>query len=431
MIKLMIVNSGGRHRSTPCTALSRRVHQCDDLTFINLPIGATDIRGSRRTPATQAESAMTSVGDKWEAAKGRPAGFDLLRILLSVAVILWHSVAVCYGLPAEQWFYGGPLKPVVWVIVPAFFALSGFLVAGSLERNSLPAFVTLRVIRIFPALTAEVLISAVLIGPLFTDLALSQYFTDTDFFRYFLNTIGDIHFYLPGVFSDLPVPNMVNSQLWTVPHELECYVVISVAALIGLTKRHRLFLFAVLFVVIAMALRDIVGAKPASPAAPPGRMLVLAFLCGVALFLNRTRIVYSRRRLFISLVGFAASVLASSRAGEDLAALFVSYFTVYLGLLNFKIGPVTRVADYSYGIYLYGFPVQQTVAELLPNHRIWYVNFGLSLAVTSIFAIASWHLLESRVMAEKKPILAFVSVLADRSRYMLLTAWSSLFRRPA
>ena len=363
---------------------------------------------------------MTSIDDKWEAAKGRPAGFDLLRITLAVAVILWHSVAVCYGLPAEQWFYGGPLKPLVWLVVPAFFALSGFLVAGSLERNNLPSFVTLRVIRIFPALTAEVLISAILIGPLFTNLGLSQYFTAPDFFRYFLNVIGDIHFQLPGVFSDLPVPNMVNSQLWTVPHELECYLAISAAALIGLTKRHRLFFFAILFLVIALAMRDAVGGKPASPAAPPGRMLVLAFLCGVALFLNRTRIAFSSWLFLLSAVGFVASVLASSRAGEDLAALFVCYLTVHLGLLNFSIGPVARVADYSYGIYLYGFPIQQTVAQLPPSYRVWYVNFGISLAVTLVFAIASWHLLESKVMARKKPILTFVSMLANRVRQVLL-----------
>lgn len=147
---------------------------------------------------------MASIEDKWEATKGRPAGFDVLRITLAIAVILWHTVAVCYGLAAEQWFYGGPLKPLVWLVIPAFFALSGFLVAGSLERNNLPLFVVLRIIRIFPALTAEVMISAILIGSIFTTLPLSQYFTDPDFFRYLLNTIGDIHFYLPSVFLICP-----------------------------------------------------------------------------------------------------------------------------------------------------------------------------------------------------------------------------------
>ncbi|WP_271585161.1 acyltransferase family protein [Bradyrhizobium sp. CCBAU 45389] len=377
---------------------------------------------------------MKSIDDKWKESNGRPAGFDLLRIILAIAVILWHSVAVCYGLPAEQWFYGGPLKPLVWLIVPAFFALSGFLVAGSLERNDLPSFVTLRVIRIFPALTAEVIISAILIGPLLTNLPLSRYFTDPDFFRYFLNMIGDIHFYLPGVFSDLPVPNMVNGQLWTVPHELECYLALSAAAMIGLTKRHRTFLFAVLFIILAFALRNMLSGKPGSPAAPPGRLLVLAFLCGVALFLNRGRIVYSHWLLLISAAGFVVAVLSSTRAGEDLAAIFIAYLTVYLGLLNFSIGPITKVADYSYGVYLYGFPVQQTVAQLMPGHRIWYMNFGISLAVTLVFAIASWHLLESKVMARKKRILAFVAALQVRLRNLLVVpraCWSVAPRKHA
>ncbi|MET3911287.1 peptidoglycan/LPS O-acetylase OafA/YrhL [Bradyrhizobium sp. S3.3.6] len=374
---------------------------------------------------------MTLINDKWEAAKGRPAGFDFLRITLAIAVILWHSVAVSYGPAAEQWFYGGPLKPLVWFVIPAFFALSGFLVAGSLERNDLPSFVTLRVIRIFPALTAEVLISAILIGPIFTDLALAQYFTDPDFFRYFLNMIGYIHFHLPGVFSELPVPNVVNSQLWTVPHELECYLAISAAALIGLTKRHRLFLLAVLFVIAALTLRDVLSGKPGSPAAPPGRMLVLAFLCGVALFLNRIRIASSHWLFLVSAVGFVVCVLASTRAGETLAAFFIAYVTVYLGLLNFSTGPITKIADYSYGVYLYGFPVQQSVAQLMPDHRIWYINFWLSLALTFVFAVTSWHLLESKVMARKKQVLALVSTFVDRTRSLVVFAWGWLVRRPA
>ncbi|WGR69677.1 MULTISPECIES: acyltransferase [unclassified Bradyrhizobium] len=374
---------------------------------------------------------MTSIDDKWKASNGRPAGFDLLRITLAIAVILWHSVAVCYGLPAEQWFYGGSLKPLVWLIVPAFFALSGFLVAGSLERNDLPSFVTLRVIRIFPALTAEVAISAILIGPFLTNLPPARYFSDPDFFRYFLNAIGDIHFYLPGVFSDLPVSNMVNSQLWTVPHELECYLAISSAALIGLAKRHRRFFFAVLFIILAFAIRDMLSGKPGAPAAPPGRLLVLAFLCGVALFLNRSRIVYSHWLLLISVTGFVVAVLTSTRAGEDLAAIFIAYLTVYLGLLNFSIGPITKVADYSYGVYLYGFPVQQTVAQLMPGHRIWYINFGISLAVTFVFAMASWHLLESKVMTRKKRVLVFVAALKVRLRNLVALSRGPLVRRSA
>jgi hypothetical protein len=39
--------------------------------------------------------------------------------------------------------------------------------------------------------------------------------------------------------------------------------------------------------------------------------------------------------------------------------LTITYVTVYLGLINFKRFSFVKGADYSYGIYLYGFAVQQ------------------------------------------------------------------------
>ncbi|KYK44440.1 hypothetical protein A1D31_13560 [Bradyrhizobium liaoningense] len=87
-------------------------------------------------------------------------------------------------------------------------------------------------------------------------------------------------------------------------------------------------------------------------------MLVLAFLCGVALLLDRTRIAFSHRLLLLSFVGFVASVLASNRNREDLAALFVSYLTVYLGLLNFNVGLVAR-RPIAHGIYLTYLPFKE------------------------------------------------------------------------
>ena len=120
-----------------------------------------------------------------------------------------------------------------------FFALSGFLVAGSLLRSRTVAmFLASRIIRIFPALSVEVLLSAVLLGPLFTSLTLAQYFRSHEFWGYWWNLVGHVHFRLPGVFDANPNPNVVNGQLWTVPYELYCYVLLALVTLIG-GVRHR------------------------------------------------------------------------------------------------------------------------------------------------------------------------------------------------
>jgi peptidoglycan/LPS O-acetylase OafA/YrhL len=84
-----------------------------------------------------------------------------------------------------------------------FFALSGFLVAGSGMRLSTKNFLLNRAARILPALVADIVFAALLIGPLVTKLPVKQYFTDTTFFTYFLNITGWVQYSLPGVFENI------------------------------------------------------------------------------------------------------------------------------------------------------------------------------------------------------------------------------------
>jgi peptidoglycan/LPS O-acetylase OafA/YrhL len=106
--------------------------------------------------------------------KNRPSGFDYMRLILALGVIWSHS-----RLLTNDWGNISPLfahisEPFVAFLLPMFFALSGFLVAGSLERSdTLVTFLGLRVFRIMPALTVEVLLSALVLGPLLTTIRYS------------------------------------------------------------------------------------------------------------------------------------------------------------------------------------------------------------------------------------------------------------------
>ena len=372
---------------------------------------------------------MNNLQDKWLAAEMRPAGFDMLRILLALAVILCHAPAVCYpGIDALFW--SGPWRPLVCSVVPAFFALSGFLVAGSLERNDLLSFVSLRVIRLFPALSAEVLISALIIGPWVTTLSLPAYLSNPEFHHYFLNMLGDIHYTLPGVFEGQPGGNYVNVQLWTVPYELKCYLLLTLAAAVGLAKRPRILMILTVVGLLALTLvRDLhVDTLPRIAAHPPGALLVASFMFGILLYLLRARILYSRWLFLASLVSFA--VLVDFAQTMYLASLPIAYATVYIGLTNVRLKVFTMTADYSYGLYLYGFPVQQFLIWLLPDLRIWYVNFLLSTLIAGLFAMASWHFLELRVMQRRKVILGFIQGVRASLVAGITGLWKSLSHIP-
>lgn len=356
--------------------------------------------------------AMATVRGRLEETGGRSTGFDYLRVLLAVAVVLWHTVALSYGGDAAIWVMSQhPYRAIIAIILPAFFALSGFLVTGSLDRNSsLLRFVALRGLRIVPALALEVVLSAVILGPILTTLTLSQYFAHPDVHDYFQNIIGRIHYFLPGVFSGNPYPNVVNGQLWTIPHELDCYLALAMAAALGLVRRRWLFLVLIV-AVQALLVADVIRDSAAIPAvdadAVSGRVLVMAFLAGVTL--HRFGDVIPMRGWLCVAAALASVTLLSLPLGDEFVAFPVAYATVWLGLQSPKANFIVKFGDLSYGIYLYGFAVQQLVASLGTWTHHWYINAALSLPIVCGIAWLSWTFVEKPALGLRRHLTIFDS----------------------
>jgi peptidoglycan/LPS O-acetylase OafA/YrhL len=349
-----------------------------------------------------------TIGQRWELLKGRPSGFDYMRIVLSVSVLTWHSYQVAYGTEEAIRFwkesYVGWFLPA---ILPIFFALSGFLVAGSMYRNSnLRVFLTLRIIRIFPALIVEVALAALVLGPLVTTLPISDYLENPVFHRYFFNMVGNIHYLLPGVFEQNPESKIVNSQLWTVPFELECYVVISIISLLGMFRNTKLvipiFLTATALLVGWSLYKNI---DPAPAGGVSGRLLVLCFLAGVVLYAFKDRIPFNSGLAAVTFI--IAIALVKHKYGSYVTPILFGYVTIYVGLLNPKRTVIVNSGDYSYGIYLYSCPIQQTVALMLGAQLTFLSNVIVSLPIAVVFALFSWWCIE-------KPFLKIRSLVAAK-----------------
>ena len=178
---------------------------------------------------------MQTLGSALDEQKGFAQGFDFLRISLATGIIGWHTASLSGHVETARasvfWFSE-------YMLVPMFFALSGFLVAGSSMRLSTTNFLLNRAARILPALIADIVFAALLIGPLVTTLPAKQYFTDATFLSYFFNIVGWMHYSLPGVFENNPLPE-VNGALWTVPFEIGCYVILMGLMISGAIKRPR------------------------------------------------------------------------------------------------------------------------------------------------------------------------------------------------
>ena len=157
----------------------------------------------------------------------RQNSFHLLRLIAASAVLYSHSFPLTSGDKHTE-----PLR-AAWgctfgsIAVDLFFLISGMLVTMSLvRRGSALDFAKARFFRIWPGLTVAVLLTVLVLGPAFTTVALSTYFTAKETARYVvLNLVlfKGIAYVLPGVFATNAWPSAINGSLWTLPSEVRCY----------------------------------------------------------------------------------------------------------------------------------------------------------------------------------------------------------------
>lgn len=356
-----------------------------------------------------------SIAQRYESIAGFTSGFDYLRLVLAAGVVLIHSFVASYGKSGTLVVWTGWHRIFSAPIVPAFFALSGFLVCGSLKRRpTITAFITLRALRLMPALAVEVLLSAVVLGGAVTVLPRAQYYTRWEFFRYFENIVGRIQMHLPGVFLSNPYPKIVNISLWTIPYELECYAGLILLYGLGVIDR-RIVLLCVIAVSIAVGTAFAFSGYDPYWAAnrPLGRALVVAFLCGIAINLYADRVKLDRRLAIACIVAMILCCLDYRMI--YLAAVPIAYLTVYLGMLNpARRGPLFR-GDYSYGLYVFAFPIQQTLSFAVPELRHWYLNAPATVVLGLGYASFSWHCVEKPVLDRKKQLLALAEAGRERA----------------
>lgn len=341
--------------------------------------------------------------DRLTATDNRPSGFDYMRLTLALLVIASHTINVCYGPAANFAYWSTPARIPFAMILPMFFALSGFLVAGSLERcKTLISFLGLRLFRLVPALAVETTLSALILGPFFTVYPLGRYFAGPEFRSYFLNMVGNIHYALPGVFPHLPWPAVVNLQLWTLPYELGCYAAITALTLSTIVRRRFVFLLFVIGLEMAQfGYHTFIKPEPEGITSG-GFALIVSFLFGVAFYLYRDRIRWDARLFWAALLVTVA--LALRHSTSYLIVFPATYLTVYLGLMAPPRINLLLSGDYSYGLFLYGFPIQQAVSALLPQYRFWWVNLLISIPAAWAIAAVSWWCVENPVNRRRKVV---------------------------
>jgi peptidoglycan/LPS O-acetylase OafA/YrhL len=340
--------------------------------------------------------------------EGRQNNFDALRLAAAVSVVFSHSFLIADGTQDHEpliWLTGNQsILGLVGVFV--FFAISGFLVTQSFEQTADPwRFLAKRALRIFPGLFVATVLSAFVLAPVVTTLWPSAFLGRPEPYEYVIgNTLLDqtVH-ELPGVmFVNNPVGLEINGSLWTLRLEFTMYLMVLVLGVLRLlTVRAALLLVAFGMACLHFNMLDEFEKWGWFFALLSGwGWLVAFFAAGMILYKLRHTRIFDGRIALLALAGLVLSV--PSRQFLLLFPLFGCYLALWLALTpRLPIIPAARFGDLSYGIYIYGWPVEQGVIWLLGGRAVWWQVFLLSLPAAVSLAFLSWHLVERPALSLK------------------------------
>ena len=322
--------------------------------------------------------------------------FDVVRLIAALMVIYGHAF-ILFPTNGHEDFLRQLLKVDYSgsIAVCIFFFLSGIFVTQSLEHSkSLKNYCITRFFRIWPGLAACILLTVFLIAPFFK--------TATPFFF----TIGTVNYFinlslivskgtLPGMFLSNHYPNAVNGSLWTLPVEVRCYFSVALLWLTGIVKRPWI-LIALLGLILFFPTNIFINAFLWHLFSIEAVKCYCFFLIGIISYCYRKKLVVNG--IFCLLMIIITALLFKTPLFIYAFYFSLCYFLLWFGsrksIIKFHLP-----GDYSYGIYLYGFLIQQVVASMFSSTSS-YDSLGIVYPIVFLLAFLSWNFVE-------KPFILF------------------------
>jgi peptidoglycan/LPS O-acetylase OafA/YrhL len=340
---------------------------------------------------------------------GKNNNYNLIRILAALAVLVGHSFALLKQPEPLGQDLGISMGSIA---VDLFFIASGFLVTGSLlQRQNLREYLLARALRIYPALLIVVLLSVFVLGAVFTSLPLASYYSHPQIYYYLhkcLTLVTGAAYYLPGVFENNPYKGALNGSLWTMVYEVKMYIFLAIFwAICHVWKTQGLLLFRRLIVLLAAGAGIFSLVHYFSSAEHgPADGLFFMFFSGAAYAVLKDRVILSARVFWSLCLALLGSAMLSQSAFFLVYQFSLAYILFYLAYVPAGfIRKYNTLGDYSYGVYIYAFPVQQSVIALFPEISVATLT-ALSVSLTLLLAIFSWYLIEQPALALKGRFVA-------------------------
>jgi peptidoglycan/LPS O-acetylase OafA/YrhL len=325
--------------------------------------------------------------------------YDLLRIFAAFCIIFFHSFALVGKTKQE------PLVQLSkgrinfsFIGLSIFFCISGYLIAKSAVKSpTLANYLWKRLLRIQPLLIVTCVVTVFFLGPFLTEMPLKDYFLDGYTYTYFRNIfpVFGIQFTLPGVFVHHIADKGINGSLWTLIVEERMYLLMTVIFLYRKGKSFYFILVIVLLNLFYLVNRYFFYGEMLTYFSNVAFFYALLFLNSAVLYLSN--FLFKKNLSLVIIGAFIAFFVAVIFAGID----FIYFISLPLlvnaiAKIKGKTNYAGKYGDFTYGTYVFSFPVQQIlVSEGILNP---YLVFFLTLAIVLPLAVLSWNLVEKRFL---------------------------------
>ena len=328
---------------------------------------------------------------------------NFLRLLLAYTVVVFHSMSLSGNkYPLAKLFNGH-------IAVCCFFIISGFLIINSFwASNSLKEYIIKRCRRLLPAYFV-VIISCILFLSLLSNLSVTEYFKSKQLIKYFFSNIFFMNFLqpsLPGVFSENN-SQAINGSLWTIKLEIGFYLIVPIIAFIiyklKTKKRINIFLaFLYIFGYVYNFLCLYISKKYKNQFIEelahqlPGYIQYFS----VGMFCTLNYGLFNKYGKYLAVPGIITLIAyyIGIPGNTYLLPIGLGFIVMFIGF-NFSIlNNIGKVGDYSYGVYIYHFPIIQ----IFVSFGYFSINKYIALLVIlgTVFSISyvSWHFMEKKIL---------------------------------
>jgi peptidoglycan/LPS O-acetylase OafA/YrhL len=222
-----------------------------------------------------------------------------------------------------------------------------------------------------------------------------------------------VGYFIPGVFTHNAYNAAANGSIWTIRYELAMYALLLGGALCGMFRNKLIATLILLFVIIGSMIRpDVVVLVDLTNIGPSGHLPAF-FAFGSLLALHKENVRIDGRVAFGTIL---IACVFHGHAGFQ-AAFYPAFLITCLWLISTPPVMALRLpGDFSYGVYVFGWPIQQTYESLFPHAGV-YANQALSIPTALLFGALSWYFVE-------KP-----SIALGRRSHEIVSAWLSFAKR--